>query len=213
MGQKSDPNALRLGINKSAYSNWFAKGADYSRFVHTDILIRKFIQDTYKQSGISHVQIERPAQNAHVRITCARPGMIIGKKGNDAEILRRKLSNIVNIPVHVTVEEEKKDLLVSKLVAEAVASQLERRVMFRRAMKKAVSSTMRAGAKGIKVIVSGRLGGAEIARSEMVKDGRVPLHTFRSDVDYAVAEAHTTYGVIGVKVWIYKGEVYSSKES
>jgi small subunit ribosomal protein S3 len=139
--------------------------------------------------------------------------MIIGKKGNDAEILRRKLSNIVNIPVHVTVEEEKKDLLVSKLVAEAVASQLERRVMFRRAMKKAVSATMRAGAKGIKVIVSGRLGGAEIARSEMVKDGRVPLHTFRSDVDYAVAEAHTTYGVIGVKVWIYKGEVYSSKES
>ncbi|MDA9832660.1 30S ribosomal protein S3 [Gammaproteobacteria bacterium] len=213
MGQKSDPNALRLGINRSAYSNWFATGIDYSKLVHTDILIRKFIQDKYKQAGISHVQIERPAQNAHVKITCARPGMIIGKRGSDAEILRRKLSNLISLPVHVTVEEEKKDQLVAKLVAENIASQLERRVMFRRATKKAVSGTMRSGAKGIKVMVSGRLSGAEIARSEMVKDGRIPLHTFRSNVDYAMAEAHTTYGVIGVKVWIYKGEVYSNKES
>ncbi len=213
MGQKVDPNAIRLGINKTAYSKWFAKGADYAAFIQTDIKVRKFIQDGYKDAGISSIQIERPAQNAHVIITCARPGLIIGKKGTDSEILRRKLSIILNSPVHVSVEEEKKDQTNAKLVAENIASQLERRVMFRKAMKKTLQSTMRAGAKGIKIIVSGRLGGAEIARSEMVKEGRVPLHTFRSNVDYYIAEAHTTYGVIGVKVWIYKGEVYSKKES
>ena len=213
MGQKVDPNAIRLGINKTAHSRWFATGRDYADFLQSDIKLRTFIQKTYKAAGISTIQIERPAQNAHVIITCSRPGMIIGKKGTDAEVLRRRLSQILNSSVHVSVEEEKKDQLCAKLVAENIASQLERRVMFRKAMKKALQSTMRAGAQGIKVIVSGRLGGAEIARSEMVKDGRVPLHTFRSDVDFSLAEAHTTYGVIGVKVWIYNGEIYANKES
>lgn len=212
MGQKANPNGLRLGINKSSHSRWFAAGADYAKNVHSDIELRKYIEKTYKSAGISTIKIERPASNAHVIICCARPGIIIGKKGTDAEILKRKLSMILGSAVHVTVEEEKKESLVAKLVAESIAGQLERRVMFRKAMKKSVQNTMRAGAKGIKVMVSGRLGGAEIARSEAYREGRVPLHTFRSNIDYHIAEAHTLYGVIGVKVWIYKGEIYSTKK-
>ncbi|WP_086481863.1 30S ribosomal protein S3 [Oceanospirillum sanctuarii] len=212
MGQKVHPTGIRLGIVKDHTSTWFAEGRDYADNLNNDLQVRAFLQDRLKQASVSRIQIERPAQNARITIHTARPGIVIGKKGEDVEKLRNEVTKMMGVPVHINIEEVRKPELDGKLVAESVASQLERRVMFRRAMKRAVQNAMRLGAKGIKIQVSGRLGGAEIARSEWYREGRVPLHTLRADIDYATAEAHTTYGVIGVKVWIFKGEILGGIE-
>lgn len=212
MGQKVNPTGIRLGITKDWTSKWYASSKDYADYLNGDIEIRRFLHKKLKGAAISRIQIERPARNARIAIHSARPGVIIGKKGGEIEALRDEISRMINVPVHITIEEVRKPEMDAKLVAENVASQLERRVMFRRAMKRAVQSTMRQGAQGIKIALGGRLGGAEIARSEWHREGRVPLHTFRADIDYATAQAHTTYGVIGVKVWIFKGEVIATKE-
>lgn len=206
MGQKVHPTGIRLGITEDWSSTWYAEKGNYSKYLHEDNKVREYIESTLGDAGISRVQIERPAKNARITIFTSRPGLIIGQKGKGVEGLRDKLTKIMDVPVHINIEEVRKPELDSKLVAETVAKQLEQRVMFRRAMKRAVTSAMRAGAEGIKICVGGRLGGAEIARSEWYREGRVPLHTFRAKIDYGVAEAHTTYGVIGVKVWIFKGE-------
>ena len=207
MGQKVHPTGIRLGITKDHYSVWYAGKDKYADNLLTDIAVRSLIEKRLEKASVSKVVIERPAQNAKVTIHTARPGIVIGKKGEDVEVLRKDVSELMGIPVHINIEEVRKPDLDAKLVAQSVASQLERRVMFRRAMKRAVQNAMRGGAEGIKIQVSGRLGGAEIARSEWYREGRVPLHTLRADIDYATYEAHTTYGVIGVKVWIFKGEI------
>jgi small subunit ribosomal protein S3 len=212
MGQKVHPTGIRLGIVKDHTSTWFAEGRDYADNLNNDLQVRAFLQERLKQASVSRIQIERPAQNARITIHTARPGIVIGKKGEDVEKLRNEVTKMMGVPVHINIEEVRKPELDGKLVAESVASQLERRVMFRRAMKRAVQNAMRLGAKGIKIQVSGRLGGAEIARSEWYREGRVPLHTLRADIDYATAEANTTYGVIGVKVWIFKGEILGGIE-
>ncbi|WP_028304206.1 30S ribosomal protein S3 [Oceanospirillum maris] len=212
MGQKVHPTGIRLGIVKDHSSTWFAEGSDYADNLNNDLQVRAFLQKRLKQASVSRIQIERPAQNARITIHTARPGIVIGKKGEDVEKLRNEVTKMMGVPVHINIEEVRKPELDGKLVAESVSSQLERRVMFRRAMKRAVQNAMRLGAKGIKIQVSGRLGGAEIARSEWYREGRVPLHTLRADIDYAAAEAHTTYGVIGVKVWIFKGEILGGIE-
>ncbi|MAC47879.1 30S ribosomal protein S3 [Oceanospirillum beijerinckii] len=212
MGQKVHPTGIRLGIVKDHTSTWFAEGSDYADNLNNDLQVRSFLQNRLKQASVSRIQIERPAQNARITIHTARPGIVIGKKGEDVEKLRNEVTKMMGVPVHINIEEIRKPELDAKLVAESVASQLERRVMFRRAMKRAVQNAMRLGAKGIKIQVSGRLGGAEIARSEWYREGRVPLHTLRADIDYATAEANTTYGVIGVKTWIFKGEILGGIE-
>jgi len=212
MGQKVHPTGIRLGIVKDHTSVWFAEGSDYADNLNNDLQVRAFLQSRLKQASVSRIQIERPAQNARITIHTARPGIVIGKKGEDVEKLRNEVTKMMGVPVHINIEEIRKPELDAKLVAESVASQLERRVMFRRAMKRAVQNAMRLGAKGIKIQVSGRLGGAEIARSEWYREGRVPLHTLRADIDYATAEANTTYGVIGVKTWIFKGEILGGIE-
>lgn len=206
MGQKVNPIGIRLGITQECESIWYASKKDFSQNLIEDVQIRRFVEKEYTDAAISRIEIERPAKNALVRIFTARPGVIIGQKGKGIEELRQKLMKFVRVPLHVEIKEISKPELNAKLVAETIAKQLEQRVMFRRAMKRAVTSAIRAGAKGVKINVSGRLGGAEIARSEWYREGRVPLHTFRADIDYALGEAHTTYGVIGVKVWIFKGE-------
>ena len=210
MGQKVNPIGIRLGFTKQWKSVWFAS-KNYSTLLNQDINLRRDLKKKLYAAGISHIQIERPANNAVVTIHSARPGVIIGKKGGSVEGLRQEISNQLGVPVHLNIEEVKKPDLDATLVAESIAQQLEQRVMFRRAMKRAVTSAMKAGAKGIKISVSGRLGGAEIARTEWYREGRVPLHTFRADIDYGVAESKTTYGIIGVKVWICKGEVLPQK--
>ena len=210
MGQKVNPTGIRLGIIKDWNSKWFA-GKKYAEFLIQDIKLRKNLKKKLMSAAVSRILIERPANNAVVTIYSARPGVIIGKKGGGIETLRKEISSDLGIPVHLNISEVKKPEIDSTLVAEGIAQQLEQRVMFRRAMKRAVSSAMKAGAKGIKISVSGRLGGAEIARSETYREGRVPLHTFRADIDYGTAEAKTTYGIIGVKVWIFKGEVLPQK--
>ena len=207
MGQKVHPTGIRLGYIKDWRSVWYADSKDYATKLHEDIQVREYLHKKLKHAALSHVKIERPAQNAKVTLYTARPGIVIGKKGEDVEVLRGELNKVMGVPVQVNIEEIKKPELDAQLVADGVAQQLEKRVMFRRAMKRAVQAAMKAGAEGIKVTVSGRLGGAEIARSEWVREGRVPLHTFRADIDYATSEALTTYGIIGVKVWIFKGEV------
>ena len=209
--KKANPLAQRFGISVNTSSNWYAEGQEYANNVLAELEMRKYVLKTYKSAGVSEVFVERPGNNAKIIIKCSRPGIIIGKKGSDVEALRQVLETFMKTPVHVSVEEVKRADLDAKLVAESIASQLERRVLFRKAMKRAVQTSMRAGAKGIKVIVSGRLGGAEIARSEMYKEGRIPLHTFRSEIDYHIAEAMTTYGIIGVKVWIYRGDVFKGQ--
>jgi len=213
MGQKVNPNGIRLGITQDWKSKWYTEGKQYAEYLNEDIKMRRYLKHKLKDAAVSKICIERPARNAKVTIHSARPGVIIGRKGGDVNDLRQGLEKIVNIPVHVAVEEIRKPDLEAQLVAYNIASQLERRVMFRRAMKRAIQSTMRSGAKGVKVSLGGRLGGAEIARSESVHEGRVPLHTFRADIDYATAKAYTTYGVIGVKVWIYKGEASINKKA
>lgn len=207
MGQKVHPVGIRLGIVQNWKSVWYAE-KDYADTLNCDIRAREYLEDKLAQAAVSHIQIERPAKNARITIHAARPGVIIGKKGGGVEELRTELSKMLSVPVHINIEEVRKPEIAAKLVAESVAQQLEHRVMFRRAMKRAVSSALKAGAKGVKICVSGRLGGAEIARREWYREGRVPLHTFRADIDYATARANTTYGVIGVKVWIFKGEVF-----
>lgn len=212
MGQKANPLAQRFGISVNTSSNWYAEGVEYADNILVELEMRKYVLKTYKPAGISEVVVERPGNNAKIIIKCSRPGIIIGKKGSDVEALRQVLEVFMKTPVHVSVEEIRRADLDAKLVAESIASQLERRVLFRKAMKRAVQTTMRAGAKGIKVMVSGRVGGAEIARSETYKEGRTPLHTFRANIDYHIAEAMTTYGIIGVKVWIYRGDVFKGQK-
>ncbi|QUT06208.1 30S ribosomal protein S3 [Sphingobium phenoxybenzoativorans] len=207
MGHKSNPIGLRLQINRTWDSRWYAEGADYGRLLLEDIKIRQFIFKTLPQAAVSKVVIERPAKLCRVSIYAARPGVIIGKKGADIEKLRRKLGEFTSSDVSLNIVEIRKPEIDSKLVAQGVADQLERRIAFRRAMKRAVQSALRLGAEGIKITCSGRLGGAEIARVEWYREGRVPLHTLRGNVDYAEAEAHTAYGVCGIKVWIFKGEI------
>ena len=199
---------MRLGIIKDWTSTWYADSRDYSRFLHIDMQVRDYLRHKLSNASVSRIQIERPANNARIIIHTARPGIVIGKKGEDIERLRFDISTMMGVPARVGVEEIRKPELDAYLVAESVAQQIERRIMFRRAMKRAVSNSMRLGALGIKINVAGRLNGAEIARSEWYREGRVPLHTLRADIDYGFAESKTTYGVIGVKVWIFKGEVY-----
>jgi small subunit ribosomal protein S3 len=212
MGQKVHPTGMRLGIVKDHTSIWYADGPAYADKLHTDLVVREYIQKRLAQASVSRIEIERPAQTARITIHTARPGIVIGKKGEDVERLRRELTKMMGVPVHVNIEEIRKPELDAYLVAQNVAQQLERRVQFRRAMKRVMQNAMRLGAEGIKVRVAGRLGGAEIARAENYHEGRVPLHTLRADIDYATAEALTTYGILGVKVWIFKGEVIGSRE-
>lgn len=212
MGQKVHPTGIRLGIIKKHTSVWYADSATYADKLHADIKAREYIQKKLASASVSRVDIERPAQQARVTIHSARPGVVIGKKGEDVEKLRNEVAKILNVPVQINIEEIRKPDLDAQLVAHGVAQQLERRVMFRRAMKRAVQNAMRQGALGIKIMVSGRLGGAEIARTEWYREGRVPLHTLRADIDYATSEALTTYGIIGVKVWIFKGEILDTAE-
>jgi len=207
MGQKSNPIGLRLQINRTWDSRWYAEGADYGRLLLEDLKIRAYIMKTLPQAAISKVVIERPAKLARISIFAARPGVIIGKKGADIEKLRRTLGAMTSSDVSLNIVEIRKPEVDSKLVAQGIADQLERRIAFRRAMKRAVQSAMRLGAEGIRVNCGGRLGGAEIARSESYREGRVPLHTLRANIDYAEATAHTSYGVCGVKVWVFKGEI------
>ena len=206
MGQKVNPVGLRVGINRTWDSRWFAD-RNYADLLHEDLKLRKYLEDRLKQAGVSKIIIERPAGRARVTIHTARPGVVIGKKGADIEKLRRELQTRIGKDVALNIVEIRKPELDAKLVAENIAQQLERRVAFRRAMKRAVQSAIRMGAEGIRINCAGRLGGAEIARTEWYREGRVPLHTLRADIDYATAEGHTTYGVCGIKVWIFKGEV------
>jgi len=213
MGQKVHPTGIRLGYIKDWNSVWYADSKDYAKKLLSDMEVRTFLLEKLKKASVSKIKIERPAENAKVTIFTARPGVVIGKKGEDVEKLRLKLNKIMGVPVHINIEEIKKPELDSKLVADSVAQQLEKRVMFRRAMKRAVQSAMKMGAQGVKVQVGGRLGGAEIARSEWYREGRVPLHTLRANIDYSTSEAMTTYGIIGVKVWIFKGEIMPGKQA
>lgn len=212
MGQKVHPIGIRLGIIKDWTSKWYADSKDYADYLRIDLQVREYIRKKLANASVSRIQIERPANNARVIIHTARPGIVIGKKGEDIDRLRHDISRMMGVPATVSVEEIRKPELDAYLVAESVAQQIERRIMFRRAMKRAVTNTMRLGAQGIKINVAGRLNGAEIARSEWYREGRVPLHTLRADIDYGVAESNTTYGVIGIKVWIFKGEVLAHEE-
>ena len=206
MGQKVNPNGIRLGINKTWSSRWFSRN-DYTKLLHQDLKIKDYVESKLKNASISKINIERAAKKLRLSIYSSRPGIIIGKKGADIESLKNNLSKMSNLEVFLDIKEVRKPEVEAKLVAENIANQLEKRVSFRRAMKKAVQSAMRLGAKGVKVVCSGRLGGAEIARTEKYHEGSVPLHTLRGDIDYATAEAETTYGICGIKVWINKGEI------
>ena len=207
MGQKVHPVGIRLGIVKDHNSVWYADKQGYADNLISDLKVREYVEKKLEHASVSRVVIERPAQTARITIHTARPGVVIGKKGEDVDKLRRDLSDKMGVPVQINIEEIRKPDLDAKLVAQNVAQQLERRVMFRRAMKRVVQNAMRQGAEGIRIQVSGRVGGAEIARTEWYREGRVPLHTLRADIDYATYEAATTYGIIGVKVWIFKGEI------
>jgi small subunit ribosomal protein S3 len=211
MGQKVHPNGIRLGIVKDHNSVWYADKKRYAEYLLNDLDVREFLRKRLAEASVSRIEIERPAQTARITIHTARPGIVIGKKGEDVERLRGQLSVLMGIPVHVNIEEIRKPELDAFLVAQNVAQQLERRVQFRRAMRRVIQNAMRLGAEGIKVRVAGRLGGAEIARSEVYHEGRVPLHTLRADIDYATFEALTTYGILGIKVWIFKGEVIGNQ--
>ena len=208
MGQKVNPHGLRLGINKTWSSRWYSK-TDYAKLLHEDLEIKKYIQEKLASASISKVIIERAAKNLRLTVYSSRPGIIIGKKGADIESLKNKLTEMSKLEIYLDIKEVRKPEVEAKLVAENIASQLEKRISFRRAMKKSVQSAMRLGARGVKVVCSGRLGGAEIARTEKYHLGSVPLHTLRSDIDYATAEAETTYGICGIKVWINRGEILS----
>lgn len=215
MGQKVHPIGIRLGITKDWASNWYANSQQYPKYVYGDYQVREFLKKKLKEASVSRIVIERPPRKANITIHTARPGIVIGKKGEDIEKLRKQICKMLELPlqdVRLNIAEIRKPELDAQLVAEGIAQQLERRVMFRRAMKRAVTNTMRLGAEGVKVKVGGRLNGAEIARSEWYREGRVPLHTFRADIDYGFSEAKTTYGIIGVKVWIFRGEVIDTQQ-
>jgi small subunit ribosomal protein S3 len=215
MGQKVNPIGIRLGITREWTSKWYASTKNFPSHVYTDFQVREFLKKRLVEASVSRINIERAARKVNITIHTARPGIVIGKKGEDIEKLRGQVSKMMKMPatdVRINISEIRKPELDAQLVAEGIAQQLERRVMFRRAMKRAVTNTMRIGALGIKVRVSGRLNGAEIARTEWYREGRIPLHTFRADIDYGFSEAKTTYGVIGVKVWIFKGEVFTQQE-
>ena len=216
MGQKVNPLGMRLGITRDWVSKWYASKKQFATLVHTDFRVREFLKKKLSDASVSRVLIERAAKKVNITIQTARPGIVIGKKGEDIEKLRAEVAKLLGMPLHdvrLNIAEIRKPELDAQLVAEGIAQQLERRVQFRRAMRRAVTNTMRIGAEGIKVRVSGRLNGAEIARSEWYREGRVPLHTFRADIDYGLAEAKTTYGVIGVKVWVFRGEVRDTGEA
>ena len=207
MGQKIHPVGFRLAVTKDWSSKWFAKSTEFANVLKQDIDVREYLQKRLANASVGRVVIERPAKSARITIHTARPGVVIGQKGADIEVLKRDLEKLLGVAVHVNIEEIRKPELDAQLVADGIAQQLEKRVQFRRAMKRAMQNAMRAGAKGIKIMTSGRLNGADIARSEWYREGRVPLHTLRADVDYATSEALTTYGIIGLKVWVYKGEM------
>ncbi|PKM22533.1 MAG: 30S ribosomal protein S3 [Gammaproteobacteria bacterium HGW-Gammaproteobacteria-14] len=207
MGQKVHPIGIRLGIVKEHNSLWYANPKNYADYLVTDIKVREYLFKRLKNASVSRIKIERPADNVRITIFTARPGIVIGKKGEDVERLRKETAEMMGVPVAINIEEVRKPDLDARLVADNIAGQIERRVMFRRAMKRAVQNSLKAGAEGIRVQLSGRLGGAEIARTEWYREGRVPLHTLRADIDYASVRAETTYGTIGIKVWIFRGEV------
>ncbi|QCI27330.1 30S ribosomal protein S3 [Buchnera aphidicola] len=212
MGQKVHPHGMRLGIIKTWNSTWFAQKKEFSEYLNSDFKVRSFLKKQLNKASVSKIIIERPSKNVRVTIYTSRPGIVIGKKGEDVEKLRLNIANITGFPTQINISEVKKPELDAKLIADNITVQLERRIMFRRAMKRAVQNAMRQGAKGIKVEVSGRLGGTEIARREWYREGRVPLHTLRANIDYSLSEAHTTYGIIGVKVWVFKGEILDSMQ-
>ena len=212
MGQKVQPNGLRLGIIRDWNARWYAGKREYAKYLAQDMTIREYLKNRLANAAVSSVTIERPAQNLNITVHTARPGIVIGKKGEDIDRMRRDISRMTGLPVQLSVEEIRKPELDATLVAESICQQLEKRIMFRRAMKRAVTNAMRLGAQGVKVMVAGRLNGAEIARTEWYREGRVPLHTLRADIDYGFAEAKTTYGVIGVKVWIFRGEVFDQDQ-
>ncbi|MFN4297462.1 MAG: 30S ribosomal protein S3 [Brevundimonas sp.] len=207
MGQKINPVGFRLGINRTWDSRWFAGDKDYARLLHQDLKLREYLKERLSGAGVSRIIIERPHKKCRVTIYAARPGVVIGKKGADIEKLRKDIAAMTEGEVHLNIVEVRKPETDAQLIAENIAQQLERRIAFRRAMKRALQSAMRLGAKGVRINVSGRLGGAEIARMEWYREGRVPLHTLRADIDYGFIQAKTTYGIIGVKVWVFKGEV------
>ncbi|MBI5451819.1 MAG: 30S ribosomal protein S3 [Gammaproteobacteria bacterium] len=208
MGHKVHPTGFRLGIVKDWTSKWYADSKHYADYLLTDLKVRAFLKKKLSAASVSRIQIERPARNARITIHTARPGVVIGKKGEDIEVLRQLVAKMMGVPVHISIEEIRKPELDAQLVAESIAQQIERRIMYRRAMKRAVTNSMRLGALGVKVNIAGRLNGAEIARTEWYREGRVPLHTLRADIDYGFAEAMTPAGIIGVKTWIFKGEIF-----
>ena len=208
MGQKINPIGFRLAVTKNWSSRWFANSKDFPMLLQNDIKVRAFLNKKLVNAAVSRIVIERPAKNAKITIHTARPGIVIGKKGEDIEVLRSSLQLLMGIPVQLNIEEVRKPEIDATLIAQSIAQQLEKRVMFRRAMKRAMQNAMRLGAQGIKIMSSGRLNGIEIARSEWYREGRVPLHTLRADIDYGTARAQTTYGIIGIKVWIFKGEIF-----
>jgi len=212
MGQKIHPTGFRLSVLRNWTSRWYANSKHFPAMLHEDIKVRDFLKKKLSHAAVSKVVIERPAKNARITIYSARPGVVIGKKGEDIESLRGQLQRMMGVPVHVNIEEVRKPELDSQLIADGIAQQLEKRIMFRRAMKRAMTNAMRLGAQGIKIMSAGRLNGIEIARTEWYREGRVPLHTLRADIDYGFAEAKTTYGVIGIKVWVFKGEVLGKGE-
>ncbi len=206
MGQKINPNGFRLSVSRNWTSRWYANNTDFANMLKEDVEVRNYLKKKLKNASVSKVLIERPAKNARITIFSSRPGVVIGKKGEDIEVLRKELQKRMGVPVHVNIEEIRKPEVDAQLIADSITQQLEKRIMFRRAMKRAMQSAMRLGAQGIKNMSSGRLNGAEIARREWYREGRVPLHTLKADIDYATSEAETTYGIIGVKVWVYKGD-------
>jgi small subunit ribosomal protein S3 len=212
MGQKVHPTGIRLGVVKDWNSKWYADSSQFSGLLNNDLAVRSYLTKKLAHALVSNIQIDRPARNARITIHTARPGIVIGKKGEDINSLRQEIAEMMGIPVHINIQEIRKPELDATLVAASVAQQLERRIMFRRAMKRAVTNAMRVGAQGVRIKVSGRLNGAEIARNEWYREGRVPLHTLRANIDYGFAEAKTTYGVLGVKVWIFKGEVFEQPD-
>jgi small subunit ribosomal protein S3 len=212
MGQKIHPTGFRLAVNRNWSSRWYANSKNFATMLNEDIKVRDFLKKRLAHAAVSRVVIERPANNARITIYSARPGVVIGKKGEDIESLKAELQKLLGVPVHVNIEEVRKPEIDAQLIADSIAQQLQKRIMFRRAMKRAITNAMRLGAQGIKIMSAGRLNGAEIARTEWYREGRVPLHTLRADIDYGVSEAKTTYGIIGIKVWVFKGIVLAKNE-